>query len=248
MRRLAARDEEILGWQRLEEGRLEEAEGHFRRSLELDPDRIDALNGLGMVYLRWDDLDEAAELFQMAIAMAEPLLPRRKRRTGWQDPAVRPYIRALMALAVTRVRRGAYDEAVAPLETAIAWDPGGAEGEAFLWLGQCHHRLGDLARAREAYGWARAKRPEAWFLHGLVADLMGDAAEARRSFRTGADLFPELTPLLAYYPRVRGFPGGPGHGRYAQAVAFVEETIDLWTASAQRHLLEAVYPDAVAGL
>lgn len=244
---MAARDEEMLGWRRLQEGRLDEAEGHFRRCLELDPDRVEALNGLGSVYLTWNDLDEAAELFQMAIAMAEPLLPRKKRATGWQDPAVRPYLQALFSLSMTRVRRQAFADAILSLEAVMAWDSTGMDGEAYLWLGQCYHRTGNMMAARECYETARLRFPEAWFLHGLVCFVLGDGAQAVKSFRTGAEILPEVVPLLAFYPRVRGFPGKLSE-RHGQSVEFVDATIDLWTAPAQLQFIRAIYPDAVSSL
>lgn len=244
---MAASDQEVLGWRCLEEGRLEEAEGHFRRCLELDPDRVDALNGLGSVYLAWDELDEAAELFQMAIAMAETALPRQKRQTGWKDPQVRPYVKALHSLAMTRLRRQAFDEALAPLEEVVAWDPSGLEGEAFLLLGYCRHRAGDLKGALDCYGKARAKHPAAWYLKGLSAFLLGQMFEAQKSFRAGLQLMPEIGPLIAYYPRVRGLPG-QGNLDYQEAVGFVESTIELWTPDAQALLRQVLTMEAVSSL
>jgi tetratricopeptide (TPR) repeat protein len=238
---LAARDEERLGWKLLEEGRLEEAEGHFRRSLELDPGRIDALNGLGSVYLRWNELDEAAELFQMAIALAEPMLPRRRRRAGWQDPALRPYLRALYSLAMTRIRRGAFAEALYPLEELIDWDPNGLDGEAFLLLGQCRQRLGFIEAAHDCYEKARGRHAHAWYLHGLTAFLLGRPEEAAHSFKMGATLLPEVGPLLAYYPRVVGFPGRGGES-HRRAVKFVETTVSLWSPESRAYLREVLFP------
>jgi tetratricopeptide (TPR) repeat protein len=242
---LAARDEELLGWRRLEEGRLDEAEGHFRRSLEMDPARVDALNGLGSVYLSWDELDEAAELFQMAIAMAEPALPRRRRRTGWQDPTLRPYLRALYSLAMTRIRRGAVEDAVYPLEELIGWDGAGLDGEAYLLLGQCRQRLGFVVDAHACYEKARVKHVHAWYLYGLTAYLLGRHDEAARSFKTAAALLPEVAPLLAFHPRVRGFPGRGGDA-HRHAVKFVEATVSLWSDESQAFLRDVLYPAEAA--
>jgi tetratricopeptide (TPR) repeat protein len=237
---LAARDEETLGWKQLEQGHLEAAEGHFRRCLELDPDRVEALNGLGQVYLAWGELDEAAELFQMALALAEPALPRGKRRTGWSDPQVRPYLRALHLLAMTRIRRGAYADAVEPLEQMFAWDATGVDGEAHLLLGQCRQRLGDLEGADECYEKARLKHPHAWYLYALTRLLLGHVSEATHCFKSAIDVVPEVAPLLAYYPRVRGI-GGDGAPRHRQAIQFVNATVDLFTRDSRdmvRSLLE----------
>jgi tetratricopeptide (TPR) repeat protein len=248
---MASKDQEQEGWRLLSEGRLEEAESHFRHALELDPDRVDALNGLGQVYLAWDELDEAAELFQMALVMAEPDLPRNRRRVNIHDPAVQPYLRALHMLAVTRIRRMAWEDAIPPLEELLAWDPAGHEGEAHLWLGFCRHRLGDVEAARAYYEVARTRHAAAWYLHGLASVQCGRVDEAVKSFRTGAELWPEAAPLLAYYPRVRGLdrraPSQPAD-RYTDAVRFVENTIDLWRAADLSVLRDALYQDAVGSL
>jgi tetratricopeptide (TPR) repeat protein len=244
---VVSRDQEQAGWQCLQEGRLEEAEGHFRRALELDPARVEALLGLGQVYLAWDELDEAAELFQMALSIAEPGLPRGRRRPNPNDPNVRPYLEGLGLLALTRVQRESYEDAVEALEEVLAWDPGGQDGQVYLWLGLCRQRLGLMDGARRCYEAARARHPEAWYLHGLVCLDLDRSDEARESFRTAARLWPEPLPLLAYYPRVRGLgrPGVDDRGAHAEAVRFVEHTIDLWNAAAQAVLRETTYPDAV---
>lgn len=222
---------------------MDEAEGHFRRSLEMDPARVDALNGLGSVYLSWNELDEAAELFQMAIQMAEPELPRRRRRAGWQDPGLRPYLRALYSLAMTRIRRGAVEEASAPLEELIGWDPAGLDGEAFLLLGQCRQRLGQIEAAHALYEKARAKHVHAWYLHGLTAYLLGRPDEAARSLRTGATLLPEVAPLVAFHPQVRGLPVDSAGDAHRHAVRFVDTTVGLWTSESRRFLQEVLYSD-----
>lgn len=241
---MAARDEEMLGWKRLEQGQLERAEGHFRRSLEMDPDRVEALNGLGQVYMAWDELDEAAELFQMALAIAEPKLPRGKRRTGWSDPHVRPYLRALHLLAMTRIRRGAYQAATEPLEAMLVWDATGVDGEAYLLLGQCRQRLGEIEAADECYEKARIRHPHAWYLYGLTRLLLGHGGEAEHCFKSAVDVVPEVAPLLAYYPRVRGI-GGDAAPRHRQAVQFVSATVDLFTRDS-RDLIRALVTGEVA--
>jgi tetratricopeptide (TPR) repeat protein len=249
---VAAEDLEREGWQYLAEGRLEEAEGMFRRALELNPDRAEALMGLGQVYVAWDDVDDAIELFQMALSLIEPRLPRGRRRVSPSDPVVRPYCDGLAWLAFARMRRDQWQEAIAPLEEILAWDPGGRDGEIWLWLGLCHHRLGQWSDALRCYDRARPKQPAGWYLYGLVAIKTGATAEAVKSFRVGADVWPEAAPLLAYYPRVRGLDRHPTppapDDRHADAVHFVEATIDLWTADDQKVLRDALYPDAVGSL
>jgi tetratricopeptide (TPR) repeat protein len=243
---VASREQEQEGWRCLEEGRLEEAEGFFRRALELDPDRAEALLGLGQVYLHWDELHEAAELFQMAMALAEPRLPR-GRRVNPRDAAVRAYVDGLGFLALTRIRRLAWEEAVGPLQEILAWDEDGRDGEAYLHLGYCQHRLGEMAEALAAYGAARPRHPAAWYLYGLAALKLGRLEEAVQSFQEGWTVWPEAATLLAYWPRVIGLPR---RGAYAMTVLdparFTQATIDLWSNGDQRVLRQALFGDEAA--
>ena len=240
---MASREQEQEGWRCLEEGRLEEAEGFFRRALELDPDRVEALLGLGQVYLNWDELYEAAELFQMAMALAEPRLPR-GRRVNPRDAAVRAYVEGLGLLALTRVRRLAWEEAVLPLQEILVWDEGGRDGETHLLLGYCRHRMGDLDGAVAAYAAARERHPAAWYLHGLVALKLGHLEEAAVSFQEGWRIWPEAATLIAYWPRVVGLPRrGPASLSAMDPARFTSMTIDLWSNNDQWILRQAVFGD-----
>lgn len=72
----AAEKEVVLGVRAVREGRREEAEGRFRRALELDPEYHRALTNLGTLHLEWGELEEALALYQKALKLApeDPLL------------------------------------------------------------------------------------------------------------------------------------------------------------------------------
>jgi len=48
-------------------GLVEEAESHFRRVLELDPNDADAMNNLGMILLRRGEVEAAIPFFRQAV-------------------------------------------------------------------------------------------------------------------------------------------------------------------------------------
>ncbi|MCY0884482.1 MAG: tetratricopeptide repeat protein [Firmicutes bacterium] len=236
---MAAQEEEAQGWQDIAQGELEAAERHFRRALELDPSRADALNGLGTVYLSWGDLEEAAELFRMAILQAEQDLPRRKRRTGWQDAQVRPYVRGLYHLSLTQIRRGLWDEAIDLLRELIAWDSGGMDGEAHYLLGQMQQRHGRLEEAAAAYTAASAHLDEAWYALGLVRFLEGREREARAAWREALGRLPGVVPFLLYYPRLVPIPAPRIEDTpFLILRRYVIDNADLWTSAARAALEE----------
>lgn len=72
----AAEKEVVLGVRAVREGRREEAEGRFRRALELDPEHHRALTNLGTLHLERGELEEALALYQKALKLApeDPLL------------------------------------------------------------------------------------------------------------------------------------------------------------------------------
>ena len=51
----------------LEQGRVSEAEGRFRKALEFDPEDAEALNDLGMILRRRGETSKAVELLQRAV-------------------------------------------------------------------------------------------------------------------------------------------------------------------------------------
>jgi tetratricopeptide (TPR) repeat protein len=58
-----------LGTQYLRENRLEEAERHLKKAIDLDPLFVDAMDHLGMVYRRQNRLAEAEEIYLRSIGL-----------------------------------------------------------------------------------------------------------------------------------------------------------------------------------
>ena len=110
----------------LEQGRLVEAEYHFRRSAEIEPRRADPSVGQGDALLRQGNVDEAIGAYRAAL----------EREPG--------HAVAQAKLGLALVRAGRYREALAPLTAALAEAP----EDASLHAG--------LARAQEALGHPRA--------------------------------------------------------------------------------------------
>lgn len=235
---MLAPEEEQLGWKHIANGQLENAESHFRRALELDPLRADALNGLGTVYLEWGELEQAQELFQMAIAQAEVQLPRMKRHTGWDDELVRPYLRGLNQLSLTFSKMGYWAGVQQALEELLAWDQEGLQGRAFALLGEAHLRSGHLTEALSAYQKA-PHTPEIAYTLGLVFFANGRRKEARQAWLEAYRRLPEALPLLCHYPIVRAI-GGASDTNFGRAARYAFAIQDLWTTESRAELEQCV--------
>ncbi|MBX5468054.1 MAG: tetratricopeptide repeat protein [Firmicutes bacterium] len=226
---MIAADEERLGWKEVELGRLEAAEAHFRRALELDPSRADALNGLGVVYLSWGEYAQAEELFEMAVRQARERLPQRRRVGRADAEALVPYWRGLYQLAVTFARQGLWEEVLAPLDTLLGWGPSPYTADAFFLLGEAQQRLGQLKAAALAYEEAAEERPLAWYSLGLVEHQAGFVDDAWDHWQRAVRRAPEAAPLILFYPKVLALPVfQSGAEAFEEAAGFVAEQIDLW--------------------
>ncbi len=235
---MLAPEEEQLGWKHIANGQLENAESHFRRALELDPLRADALNGLGTVYLEWGELEQAQELFQMAIAQAEIQLPRKKRHTGWDDEVVRPYLRGLNQLALTFSKMDYWPGVQHALEELLAWDAEGMQGRAFSLLGEAYLRTGHLAESLHAYQEA-PHTPETDYTLGLIFFISGQVREASQAWERAYQKLPEALPLLCHYPVVRAI-GGASDTNFGRAARYAFTFTDLWTVESRVALRHCV--------
>lgn len=236
---MVAIEEERMGWQEMRRGQLELAEDHFRRALELEPMRPDSLNGLGVVYLAWGELDEAEELFRMALIYAEKDLPRRRPQAAKLDPLVEPYLRALYHLAVTYIRQGLWDEAEIPLQQILAWDEDGMDGEAFALLGEACHRDGRLDEAVYYYERGLGHDVWCWYSLGSVYLSSGRSAEAERVLRHALHQEPEVGHWIMYFPKVVPLPNGTATDEsFRQAVSYLVDHIDLWPEPSRRQLTQ----------
>lgn len=132
------------------QGRLDEAESHGRRALELHEGHagrpeglISVLNGLANIALRRGRLDEAETLYRRALAVLE-------RLAGPEDPSS-----AIIVLNLARVlaRRGDFAGSIAVAERALALqEKGGGDGygaiEYLQVLSQSLRNAGRITEAR----------------------------------------------------------------------------------------------------
>ncbi len=189
---------------------MEEAEQCSRRTLELDPDSLDAHMNLANALVRREKLDEAVEHYravlaqQPALAMAWAMLGRAHARTErWQEAenALRQALVLDPRLADAHLELGnvckmenRLDEARSHYEQALCLNPGCAD--AHVGLGSLHYKQGHLDSALASYHQALRINPHQSHVHynlGVLQQELGrPMAEAEASYREAVRLSPDF--------------------------------------------------------
>lgn len=172
-------------------GRLDLAEGHFRRALQLEPNDGRTLMRLGSVVLQLGDADQAARILSTALARGVP---------GDDEGTV------LNDLARAEMLRGRLPAARGWLDRALAVEPLGA---------QMHANLGLLARAEGDTGGAVASWRRALTLDPSLLEAQKHLAGALAAEGPHRDL-PEA--IFIARRAVRLAPGDAGARETLDAV------------------------------
>jgi tetratricopeptide (TPR) repeat protein len=164
--------EAALGQALAKQGKLKEAEPHYRQAAALDPSRKEVLVDLAAQY-------EAAQLPAEAIAIY---------REFSDDPTAQERVGALL------LESGKPDEAVAPLEFAVAKSPTPANQ---LVLAQAYARTKQPAKAEPLAAQAIAKAPndiELRMFYGLLLRDQRKFPTAAAQFQAVAQARPDSVP------------------------------------------------------
>ncbi len=139
-----------------DQGRVQEAIAQFRRALEVDPNHAPALQNIGIVALRGNDLAAAHDNFTRALAL-NPRLPL-----------------ALNSMGVLYARQGNFPQAVDSWKRAVGVDP--RQYDALYNIGLVQLRRGNRDDARMALErFTRTAPPQRY---------RADIANARRALAT----------------------------------------------------------------
>ena len=147
----------VMGRLCQDEGRLAEAEAHYRRSLALKPDQPKALNNLGAVLHMQGRLDLAVESYRRALEL-DPTLPQANQNLA----------------SITR-DAAAGENAIAGFLRRLQENP--RDAQAHTDLGNVYRELGRHREAIDSFGRAIACEPglaEAHFARAFELLLCGD--------------------------------------------------------------------------
>ena len=192
--------ENLLGNIAMDAGRLQDAERHFRRALEIEPRYPDGLNSFGLLYHRQGRPDEALQLFRQVIAIDPAYAEAHNniglvlQKSGRLDQSIAAFRRAIDAdpefagsysnLAVSLERQGDLVSAEEQFRQALRRDPGNVRVR--VNYGGLLYQQGRLEEAREELQKAVEADPEDASAHnnlGAVYGRLGRAAEEIESYR-----------------------------------------------------------------
>ena len=222
----------------MDQGKLDEAVGCYRRALELKPDFAAAHNNLGNTLKEQGKLDEAVACYRRALELkpdyvgAHSNLGVAFREQGKLDEAIACYRRALeqkpdyaeahINLGVAFTEQGKLEEAVACYRRALELKPDFAE--AHNNLGSALQEMGDLQGAEESFRTALRHNPRSAFAHHKLAELLGgklpamDLAAQRRLLEETA--LADAQRLLLHFGLAQVLDA---RGGYAEAAEHVEQ-------------------------
>jgi tetratricopeptide (TPR) repeat protein len=167
------------------QGRLSEAEIHYREVLRWQPDAVEAIRGLGALAYQHGRLDEAMDLFSRGVA-------------------IRPEAADLHTnLAETLRILDRTDEAVEHARMGLALDP--TLPDAWNTIGLLAHRQGRFTDAEIAFRESIRLRPKHWSSHNNLAttlQMMSRLNEAAESLRTAIRLEPNSAAALTNLAQV----------------------------------------------
>lgn len=123
-------------------GRVDDAERCFERAVDIEPDNVEALNGLVVCHLDRADPPGAEAAARRVIAVDD------RQQMAWAN----------LGVALARLRR--YDEARPAFERALALEETAAEDvDSYVNYGNCLREAGDLDAALRLYERCLPERP-----------------------------------------------------------------------------------------
>jgi tetratricopeptide (TPR) repeat protein len=155
------------------QGRLSEAEVHYRKVLEWQPDTVEALRGLGALAYQHGRVDEALSLFKRGVTI--------------RPEAADFHANLAEAMRILKRTDGAFEHA----RTALALDP--SLPDAWNTLGLLLHEKKQFTDAEAAYREAIRQRPNYAAAHinlGSTLQAEGRLDDATESLRTANRLEP----------------------------------------------------------
>ncbi len=202
------------------QGRLDEAEACFRRALELDPDYVAALIGLGNIEAARHEFQSALKRFETAIeiephdAEAHFACAALLETMGRTDEALAAYFRALefnplhaevsQRIGAIQLARNQPDQALARLDQAVDLAP--ENGEVRLLRGRAHLMLRHTPQAITDFRTAAEHLPDradVYYQLALALDADHRSADALKAAEEALRLSPDYADARVLSQKLR---------------------------------------------
>ena len=202
------------------QGRLNEAETCFRRALQLDPDYVGALIGLGAIEAAKEDPQSALKRFQLAVeiephdAEAHFACAEQLEAMGRSDEALAAYFRTLefnplhpevsQRIGAIQLARNQPDQALARLDQAVDLAP--ENGEVRLLRGRAHLMLRHPPQAITDFRMAAGNLPnraDVYYFLALALVAAHQPADALKAAEQALRLAPDYADARDLSKRLR---------------------------------------------
>ncbi len=169
----------LLGCALHENQKLDAAVQAYRRSIELNPADVEALNNLGIAYQELGQFESAIKAYQAAVQLSPQFVA----------------VRINLGIAFQAIEK--HGEAIESLKAAYELAPNHVP--TLLALGRCLLLTGRVNEAGECFGTAAQLDPrnaDAFYNLALAHQSLGNHPFAAQAYGTAADLSPKYSRLL----------------------------------------------------
>lgn len=165
------------------------------------PEFLEARVSLGFLLYREDEFDNALSIAKGGMAVAEALIPEGFKGQiiwGWLDN--RPFLRLLSLAALSNIRLGNHNEAIALIKRSLKYNPNDNVGlRGFLGCEQV--RLGHYAYAKKTLAKHTYDFPESYYELALIHMTEWNWAEAATALRQGFHANPYIAEIITGMPK-----------------------------------------------
>ena len=227
----------------MDDGLLDESKSYLEMVLNINPDHIDALHHLAVIYDLKRDKERSRSLWKRGVDVGRKAIPGRFRRgssrINWTYLDNRPFLRCLHGHALSLYHDGNKEEALSVLWEILDYNPednmGAREIIMNLLISFGRYEEADTHGRKSVFNWT----PDIFYGRALALFMLGSKEEAESTLNLNFSLWPLVAKELAKRDHVRPEGSIPGYislGGRDEAYEFWLSQGKLWPKEAIRWL------------